>query len=182
MSLRAIDSLHSALEAAMRKVPRKGAKATLVLSLLSRVDWLARQCKTLAARAQCLSNARGHCTEGGEVKLCDSRCSSVVVLQGVGELVVYRRARNPIAVRVTAGSLEIATRERRVTLEGTTLRVEIETPEGVRAGRVIRLDDIDEVYENSYLVRESLKGLETLISNLLRNLAACAKATATVCP
>lgn len=166
----------------MRRAPRKGATATYVLSVISRIDWIIRQCKTLILRAQCLSNARGSCSGGDGVKLCDSKCSSIMLVESGGEIAVYRRSRNPIVVKVTGGNVEISMSDRRLVISGSLLRVEIETGDGSKIEKTIRLDDMDDLYNNDYLVKHSLKGLENRLNIMLRNLANCARATATPCP
>lgn len=182
MSTRVLDSTHASLEAVMRKLPKKGASSVYVLSVVSRIDWLVRRCKTLITRAQCLSNARGSCSSGKDFKVCDSKCSSIMVVEGAGEIAVYKKTGSPITVKVSPNGLEIATRDHRVVVSGTLLKLEIPTPTGSRMEKEIKLDDVNEISENDYIIKQSLKGLETKIEVMLKNLATCARETATVCP
>lgn len=182
MSTRVLDSTHATLESVMKRVPRKGAKATYALSILSRLDWVLRQCRSLTLKAQCLASARGLCIEGRDSKLCDAKCASIAVLERQGELVVYRRTGNPLAVRLTPEGVVIARRGSVITVTGARIKVELVAGGGGRVEREARLDDVEELLENEYLVKQSLKGIETQLSNIIRNLADCARLTATPCP
>ena len=165
----------------MEKVPRKGAKATYAQSIASRLNWVVKQCKSLTLKAQCLASARGLCIEEGGVRMCDTKCASISILERRGELVVYRRAGSPLAVRLTPDGVVVSRKGSSITVSGPTIKIELEAGEGGRVEKVVRLDDIEELLENEYLVKESLKGIETQLSNMIRNLSNCAKLTATSC-
>jgi hypothetical protein len=182
MSVRVIEATHATLESVMRRVPRKGAKATLALSMLSRIDWIVRQCGSLVLRAQCLASARGQCVGGRDARLCDARCASVMVVERLGELLVYRRTRNPLVVRLSPEGLTISRKGSVITVTGARVKVELSGGDGGRLEKVVRLDEVEDLVENIHLIRESLRGVEVQLSNTLRNLANCAKLTATPCP
>jgi len=182
MSVRVIEATHATLESVMRRVPRKGAKATLALSTLSRIDWIVRQCGSLVLRAQCLASARGQCVEGRDARLCDARCASVMVVERLGELLVYRRTRNPLVIRLSPEGLTISRKGSVITVTGTRVKVELSGGDGGKLEKVVRLDEVEDLVENIHLIRESLRGVEVQLSNTLRSLATCAKLTATPCP
>ncbi len=182
VSLRAVEVAQATIESVMRKLPKKGAKATYALSVLSRVDWIVRLCGSLILRAQCLANARGQCVNAKDARVCDVGCASIVVIEGLGELVVYRRTRDPLVVRLTPGGLSVSRKDSTITIEGARIKVEIQGGDGGRVERTVKLDEIEELLENDFLIRLSLKGVETRLSSILRNLANCAKLTATQCP
>jgi len=182
LSVRVLDTAHATLESVMKRVPRKGAKATYALSILSRLNWVIKQCKSLTLKAQCLASAKGICIEGGGVRVCDTKCASISILERQGELVVYRRAGNPLAVRLTPEGVVVSRRGSAITVSGSRIKIELVAGEGGRVERVVRLDDVGELLENEYLVKQSLKGIETQLSNMIRNLSNCARLTATPCP
>jgi len=181
MTIRVIEITHATLESIMRRVPRKGVKAIYALSTLSRLNWVVGQCKSLVLRAQCLASARGLCVETRESKTCDTKCASIMVIERQGELVVYKRTRNPIVVKLSHEGITISRRDSTIIVGGARITLKLLGKEGV-VEKVLRLDEIEELLENSHLVKHSLKGLEIQLLNILRNLANCAKLTATQCP
>lgn len=181
MSARGFDSAHSTLEALLKKAPRKGFKSASIINIIVRVDWIIRQGKTLYLRAQCLSRARGSCTEG-KMKICDTGCASIMTAEAPDYVSVWKARKRPFSIRITPEGLNISHGGYSVSIQGTTMRIVMITPQGSSTEKTIRLDDADDVYANSDYVSIALKGVEEEIQASLRNLAQCARLAAIQCP
>ncbi len=181
MSIRGFDSVHSTLEALLRKAPRKGFKSTSIINIIVRIDWIIRQGKTLYLRAQCLSKARGSCIEGN-VKICSSGCASIMTAEAPDYISVWKAREEPFSIRISPEGLNISHGGYNVSIQGVTLIITMITPQGSLTEKTIRLDDADEVYANSDYVSIALKGVEEEIQSALRNLAQCARLAAIQCP
>ncbi|MEN3000075.1 MAG: hypothetical protein ABDH61_05835 [Acidilobaceae archaeon] len=180
MSQRAFDSVHDAISAIARKTPKKGFKQTLALSQLSRVDWLVRQCKTLFARAQCVTNAIGSC-RGERLKICDANCAGIMMMEEPELSSVWKSSGDPISVRVTEGGIELSSKDYMLRIAGSRLFISLPGTAG-RVEREVDMEDVEALYSNIDYVKHVMKDFELEVENMLRNLALCARANARVCP
>ena len=180
MSQRAFDSVHSTIGAIARKTPKKGFKQTLALSQLSRIDWLVRQCKTLFARAQCVTNAIGSC-KGEKVKICEANCAGVMMMEEPGLFSVWKSSGDPISVRVLEEGIELSSKDYRLRIAGSKLFISMPGAAG-RVEREIDMEDVEALYSNIDYVKHVMRDFELEVENMLRNLALCARANARVCP
>jgi len=182
LSIRVFDSIHATLTSIAKKTPKKGYKPTIVLSQISRIDWIIKQCKTLVLRANCLVGTRDTCMSKDKVKLCDTQCANIMLAESPDYTSIWKISENPIVVRVLSDSLEVASKQYKIQVHGSKLSLHIPKPTGELVEKILDISDIDSFYESIDYIKDVLGRFEGELNNMIKNLSQCAKAHAKTCP
>ena len=166
----------SRLDSIIEGAPKEGYKAAVVLGVINSVRTLVEDLEGLAKRIRCVAEAKGGCKDG----FCRPGCGGLV-LQASGEgLVMGKYKGNAFGAVVGPDGVEVRVDDAKMRLTGVELVLQFPAGEGW-ASKTVRLDDYDNVYQNSYAIKYVMKKLARPVRKSMEAISECGKRQAIVC-
>ena len=104
------------LEGLIREMSRKGGAQAQASSTISQILELNRAVQNVVRLAECLSAAKGSCTDVGGSKFCDSRCGSLYLLRDAEGVKVWKVGSQSVSIVISTSTFSVGNKDYMVKL------------------------------------------------------------------
>lgn len=163
------------LEGLIREMSRRGGAQAQASSTISQILELNRAAQNVIRLAECLSSAKGSCTDVGGSRFCDSRCGSLYLVRDAEGIKLWKVGSQSISIVVSASTFSISNKDYTIRLGLNDYSVRLLS--GTFSGEV----SAEGLTKGQSLFSNAVRKLLPLVNAVAESLSRCAASEGVRC-